>query len=328
MATSQDFVTWTCGPRLLPGYLLWALRGTVHEILATTMGSTHQTIYMSDVEQIRIPLPPISEQRAITEYLNAEAERLDRLVSSKRHMISLLDERNARMTFDVLTGSLAGDGRRDSGLRWFGDIPSSWEAAPISSRYDVQLGRMLNEERASGDELRSYLRNVNVRWDGFRLEDVAVMSFPAAERLKYRLRPGDLLVCEGGAGIGRGAIWSGELPECYFQKSLHRVRATSAWPVEWVLEWLRICKWLNVFRVESNLATIPHLPAERLRTHRIPFPSPTVAREHLALLGRSRAKLERTRAALNAEVSLLQERRDAMITAAVRGQLDVARAAA
>jgi type I restriction enzyme S subunit len=57
MATSQDFVTWTCSPALRPRYLLYALRGLREEILATRMGSTHQTIYMPDIERISVPLP-------------------------------------------------------------------------------------------------------------------------------------------------------------------------------------------------------------------------------------------------------------------------------
>ncbi|MGH9137910.1 MAG: S-4TM family putative pore-forming effector [Acidimicrobiales bacterium] len=56
MATSQDFVTWTCDPRLDQRYLLWVLRGERDDILRRTQGSTHKTIYMPDIEQLTIPL--------------------------------------------------------------------------------------------------------------------------------------------------------------------------------------------------------------------------------------------------------------------------------
>jgi type I restriction enzyme S subunit len=61
MATSQDFVTWTCGPRLNPRYLLWMLRGERDDILGRMQGSTHKTIYMPDIEQLTIPLPPLGD---------------------------------------------------------------------------------------------------------------------------------------------------------------------------------------------------------------------------------------------------------------------------
>jgi hypothetical protein len=99
MATSQDFVTWTCGPKLDPRYLLWVLRAERDDILRRTQGSTHKTIYMPDIEQLTIPLPTLDEQRRIVEYLDAETERIDALVNRKRQLIALL---RARMATSLL----------------------------------------------------------------------------------------------------------------------------------------------------------------------------------------------------------------------------------
>jgi len=92
MATSQDFVTWTCGPSLVPRFLLYALRSQRDEILGMRMGSTHQTIYMPDVERISTPLPPIGVQHAIVDYLDAATARVDALVSKKLRLIELLEQ--------------------------------------------------------------------------------------------------------------------------------------------------------------------------------------------------------------------------------------------
>ena len=63
MATSQDFVTWTCGPRLDPYYLLWILRAMRQDLLGRlAMGSTHKTIYAPDLQMLRVPLPPLDLQ--------------------------------------------------------------------------------------------------------------------------------------------------------------------------------------------------------------------------------------------------------------------------
>jgi type I restriction enzyme S subunit len=327
MATSQDFATWACGPKLLPKFLLWALRGTIDEIRATTMGSTHKTIYMPDIEQIDVPLPPVEVQKAIADFLDAETARIDALIKKKRRMIELLDLRAIRLAFDVITGRDDSTQRKPSGVPWLGDVPVGWDVAPIRSRYTVQVGRMLNAERAASGDLQPYLRNFNVRWDDFDLTDVAEMDFPPEERRRYALTPGDLLVCEGGAGIARAALWSGSLVPCYFGKSLHRVRATGPWPVEWILEWLRVSKWLSAFQVEGNLATIPHLTGEQLRAHRLPFPAPNRARQLLGHLSARRRVIEHANAKLVDQIDLLLERRKALITAAVTGNLDVASAA-
>ncbi len=108
MATSQDFVTWTCGPHLHPRFLLHSLRGQHDEILSMRMGSTHQTIYMPDVERIRTPLPSLEEQRKIVNFLDAETVRIDSLIAKKRRLIEALDE----MQMSVMTDGVQGIRRR------------------------------------------------------------------------------------------------------------------------------------------------------------------------------------------------------------------------
>ena len=62
MATSQDFVNWVCGPRLLPTYLMWALLSARHRLRALSSGSTHRTIYMRVVETFNVLIPPLPVQ--------------------------------------------------------------------------------------------------------------------------------------------------------------------------------------------------------------------------------------------------------------------------
>ena len=64
MATSQDFVTWTCSDALLPEFLMYALMAEGRGIRRFGRGSTHTTIYMPELRALYIALPPIQEQRA------------------------------------------------------------------------------------------------------------------------------------------------------------------------------------------------------------------------------------------------------------------------
>lgn len=110
MATSQDFVTWTCGPRLDPRYLLWVLRAERDDILRRTQGSTHKTIYMPDIEQLTIPLPPLDEQRRIIEYLDAETARVDEAIARNEGLVRLLRERRQAVIRECVTQGLKGAG--------------------------------------------------------------------------------------------------------------------------------------------------------------------------------------------------------------------------
>ena len=108
MATSQDFATWTCGPNLLPRFLLLCLRAMRPDLLGRlTMGSTHKTIYMPDIQSLAIPLPPITEQHQI---INAVWKQLKRLGPAEDRItaqISLLLEHRQALISAAVTGELA-----------------------------------------------------------------------------------------------------------------------------------------------------------------------------------------------------------------------------
>lgn len=108
MATSQDFVTWTCGPLLEPRFLLLCLRAMRVDLLnRLAQGSTHKTIYMPDVESIKIPLPPLPEQCFIVDEAWRRFRRVDGLVDRLDRQISLLRERRQALITAAVTGELA-----------------------------------------------------------------------------------------------------------------------------------------------------------------------------------------------------------------------------
>ncbi|WP_231500073.1 restriction endonuclease subunit S [Saccharothrix sp. NRRL B-16314] len=107
MATSQDFATWICGPKLEPYYLLWCLRAMRTDLLQRlATGSTHKTIYFPDLQSLRIPLPPLSEQREIVANIRDENDRIDRLMDAVGRQLALLAERKQALITAAVTGQL------------------------------------------------------------------------------------------------------------------------------------------------------------------------------------------------------------------------------
>lgn len=106
MATTQDFANWICGPRLLPEFLLECFRSMRQEWARLTMGSTHKTIYMPELEDLRVPLPPLDEQRMIVNKLvQVRASTRDLTRSVMRSIVALREYRTALITAAV-TGQL------------------------------------------------------------------------------------------------------------------------------------------------------------------------------------------------------------------------------
>lgn len=107
MATSQDFVTWTCGPRLDPFYLLWCLRAMRADLLdRLAMGSTHKTIYVPDLQMLRIPLPSLAEQQEIVASIRASNFSIDAAVDSIDRQLDLLAERRQALITAAVTGAI------------------------------------------------------------------------------------------------------------------------------------------------------------------------------------------------------------------------------
>lgn len=107
MATSQDFATWTCGPQLRPRFLLLCLRVMRRDLLERlAMGSTHRTIYMPDIESIRVPLPPLKEQDRIVDATWRQLRAIDAAMDAVARQIDRLRERHQALITAAVTGNL------------------------------------------------------------------------------------------------------------------------------------------------------------------------------------------------------------------------------
>ncbi|MDD2989499.1 MAG: restriction endonuclease subunit S [Zoogloea sp.] len=156
------------------------------------------------------------------------------------------------------------------------DLPKGWEWVRTYQVAECRLGKMLDRAKNSGAAY-PYLRNTNVQWQQFKLDDIKEINLEPYELEEYRLRDGDLLICEGGEP-GRCAIWRTERSEMYFQKALHRVRVFGGILPEHIANCLQadaLCKRLDQF---FTGATIKHFAGQEL--NRYFFALPPLAEQH------------------------------------------------
>jgi len=107
MATSQDFATWTCGPLIRPRFLLLCLRAMRQDLLGRlAMGSTHKTIYMPDIEALRVPLPEVDEQDAIVDAVWLRLRAIDTVIDALGRQVDLLAEHRQALITAAVTGEL------------------------------------------------------------------------------------------------------------------------------------------------------------------------------------------------------------------------------
>jgi len=329
---NQDMKALRFRQQVEPIFAVWLFAGVGKGILgAVVEEAAHGTkvIRMDRWRALLVPVPPIGEQRAIAAFLDRETARIDALVAKKERLIALLQEqRTALITRAVTKGLDPTVPMKDSGVEWLGEIPALWEVAPVYARYEVALGKMLDAKRVTGEFSGLYLRNVDVQWDRVNTEGLPEMDFAPWERDRYSVRPGDLLVCEGGE-VGRTAIWRGEIEECFYQKALHRVRPRAERDAPRFFFYLMyMVAKRGVFAGAGNQNTIDHLTAIQLKHYRFPFASEPEQRAIAAFLDRETARIDALVASVRDAIDRLKELRTALISAAVTGKIDVRQEAA
>jgi type I restriction enzyme S subunit len=308
-------------------FLAWALLSRyalAAQIELASLRAAQPHLNAEELGTVAILFPPDSDQRAIAAFLDRETARIDALVAKKERLIALLQERRTALITRAVTKGLDPTvPMKDSGVEWLGEIPAHWEVAPVYARYEVALGKMLDAKRVTGEFSGLYLRNVDVQWDRVNTEGLPEMDFAPWERDRYLVRPGDLLVCEGGE-VGRTAIWRGEIEECFYQKALHRVRPRAERDAPRFFFYLMyMVAKRGVFAGAGNQNTIDHLTAIQLKHYRFPFASEPEQRAIATFLDHETARIDALVAKVHDALERLKELRTAIISAAVTGKIDV-----
>ena len=149
------------------------------------------------------------------------------------------------------------------------EIPESWVWCKFQDIANSELGKTMNKASDKGGEV-PYLCSINVYWDKVDLSNVKVAPFSIAEKEKYLLQKGDLLICEGGEA-GRCAIWSND-KTMYYQNALHRVRFYENISSKFIQNVIRIYKTMGIIDKKSKGMTIKHFTKTALNSLYVPLP--------------------------------------------------------
>ncbi len=205
----------------------------------------------------------------------------------------------------------------------FEELPEGWVWARLAGVASIQLGKMLDKQKNEGEPV-PYLGNANVQWGEFDLANIKTMRMNEADRAKFALANGDLIVCEGGVP-GRCAIWTSN-KTMYYQKALHRVRCDKRLLLNTYCElYIRLIVQSHIWDGCFTGTTIKHLPAQTLSSWVLPVPPLAEQRRivervnELMPLVEEYGKLEDAREELDA--TLPGRLRKSVLQMAVQGKL-------
>jgi type I restriction enzyme S subunit len=291
-------------PRFL-GYWLESIRSAWSALFRS---NTQDNLNAEVVGNAPFPGWPIQAQGAIAEYLDVETARIDRMIDALGRRASLLDMRK-RAAVSTALGSVA---TATVAVRRVVDLvtsgPRGWSDLVVDSG------------------TRLFLRMANVPRDSIslRLGDVAYIEPPlAAEADRCRVRPGDVLTTIT-AAIGQVAVVPAGLGEAYVSQHLALIRPA---PSRVVPEWLALALWTDDAQRQLDAAryggTKQQLALDDVRDVRIPWAPLSQQRNTVGPVLRDLETLTEAWVRTRRAMDLLRERRRALITAAVTGQIEI-----
>jgi len=301
-------------------WVKWQLRYLQPRVVEDASSSTQDNLNAEKVRNLPIPLPPLSQQLAIADYLDRETARLDALLAAKERVLGLLAEkRRALITCAVTRGLDSHAPLHDSGIPWLGEVPADWETRRVAWLFRER------DERGEPDlPLLEVSINTGVILREFSEERI---ESTASDFNTYKIaRQGDVVfnkmrMWQGAVGI---APRDGLVSPDY-------VVAAPTGPLAPAYAGL-------LFRTDmfsAECARRSHgIVWDRMRLYwdgfreiELPLPSPEAQADIVAQVTEKTARLDTLRFATERTIALLKERRAALIAAAVTGPIDVGSAA-
>jgi len=300
-------------------YLYWSLASSVarQQASASAMGITRFGLRQDAIRDMVIQLPPKTEQRAIADYLDRETARIDALVAAHQRIIELISVRFGTW-LDYLLNCSEGSGRERSG---------PWPWSPVRRLARVHGGITLGQTYDAPMRTYPYLRVANVQDGYLNLSDVANIDLPEVLAERFLLADGDILMLEGNGNpenLGRGTLWRREIDPCLHQNHVHAVRADRNLVLPEYLNWVMRTRWARAsFTGANEQVSIATLGQAQILDLSVPVPPLSVQARFVDQIDRTAANHSGARNALSRLIELLAERRQALITAAVTGALEI-----
>ena len=317
LVASTGFAVLRPGPTIQPGYLKWLVQAdlVIEKVTARSVGVSYPAINPADIGCLQVPVPDLSHQRGIADYLDRETARIDALVAAKRRLVDLLVERDFVLLSDLLVPS----GCSFTRLRFL---------ATIQSGLTVDAAR----GRSADDVTRPYLRVANVQAGWLDLEDLTSITVPRTLANRSSLKRGDVLMTEGGDldKLGRGTMWEDAVPGCLHQNHIFAVKPSASCLDGDFLALLTRTAHARAYFEGTGVKTTNLASTNSSKILDLPVPTLGISQQQrLVAVYEERASAgSAVKSIVQNQIALLTEHRQALITAAVAGELDVPEVAA
>jgi type I restriction enzyme S subunit len=273
---------------------------------------------------MKVTTPSVTEQTRIAEFLDQETAKIDALVAEQERLMALLKEkRQAVISHAVTKGLNPKAALKPSGIEWLGDVPAHWQV--------IKLGMISTFKGGAGfpDEYQGQTENeipffkvgdiVNSDGSGVMRQANHTISRETAKELRaFIFPPATIVFAKVGAALLMKRFRTLGQPSC-IDNNMMGVTAGETAKADFLLYVLPLLD----FELIVNPGAVPSINEGQISSQRVALPPVGEQKEITAYLDTEIAKLDTLTAEAQRAIDLLQERRTALISAAVTGQIDV-----
>lgn len=281
----------------------------------------------ADIKKFSFPFPSLVEQKKISDFLKDELSKIDTLIDKQQQLIKLLKEKRQAVISHAVTKGLNPDvSMKDSGVEWLGEVPEHWVVTRAKFLFDLITSGSRGWAEFYADEGALFFRIANLTRDTIepKLESIQYVNPPTgAEGGRAEIRNDDLLISIT-ADLGSVCVANNEIEGGFVSQHVSLCRPNNK---------VAASRWLGYF-VLSDCAkeqllgsgyggTKIQLSLEDIRELCIALPSGDEQAQIANFIDVELSKFTKIMEKANAQIGLLQERRVALISAAVTGKIDV-----
>jgi type I restriction enzyme S subunit len=293
------------------------------ESVATGVG--YPAVGEKEFSTINIPLPPLSEQRDIVAYLDASCAAIDAAVTAKRSQLETLDALGKAIIQRSMTHGLSENVvLKTTGNVWMKTIPQGWKLVCLKRIAEIQGGLTLGKQYEGPLIERPYLRVGNVQDGHLDLEDVSVIELPESVAAGVELRPGDVLMTEGGDldKLGRGYLWNGEIAGCLHQNHIFAVRCFRHKLMPMFLAYMTAAKYGRDYFEATGKKTTNLACTNATKVGEFPIPLPPMDEQETicTYLDEKLGEIRGISATIETQITTLSSYRKSLIHECVNGQ--------
>jgi type I restriction enzyme, S subunit len=318
--------------RVHPRYLSYLLRAyDASKVFYSMGGGLRQSMKFADLKRLGTLLPPRHEQAAIAAFLDGETSMIDTLVAEQERLIELLKERRQTVISHAVTKGLKPDAPvKPSGIEWLDTIPIHWDVTSLKHLAGGKCGVFTDgdwiETPFITDEGVRLLQTGNVGIGTYKEQGYRYVSDDTFSELRCtEVMPGDVLICRLDGPVGRACLAPALGVRMITSVDNTILRVTNDVLADYVVALLSSVPWLSWTEALCRVGGGFRLRISRsmLGEMRVPLPPCNEQEDIVTHIKSETSAADQLMADAERAITLLQERRSALISAAVTGKIDV-----